>query len=127
MVWIFITILIFAIGGLAYTLDVHYLAAMGILIGLILLCVLIGKGISMLTAKSESCASVFSILSIPTIIVGVLLFIVGMIKVMASEKTEGVLMWIETVVTPSSLGLIGVFLVLLGFTFGIASSEPPSK
>lgn len=125
MIWVFIGIIICVIGAITYALDIHFLATIGILIGLILLCTFIGVGISKITSKSKSCASVFSVLSIPTIIAGVLLFIVGCNQVYASEKI--VAAFSESIVTPSGLGLIGVFLVLLGITFVISSSEPSSK
>lgn len=130
MIWVFIGIIICVIGAITYTLDIHFLATIGILIGMILLCTFIGVGISKITAKSKSCASVFSALSIPTIVAGVLLFIVGCNLVYDSEKivaSSSSRAMIESVVTPSSLGLIGVFLVLLGITFVISSSEPSSK
>ena len=135
MVFVIIGVLIFAVGGLAYTLDINVFVAFFILVGLAVLCGLIGYGISKIITKDSKKtlrrATTFNRMTIPSIILGVVLWIVGYSKVHDSTKivaTSQIHLLFKTVVTPSFLTLIGTFAIILGITFWVvASPHLPQK
>ena len=139
MVFVIIGLLIFSVGGLAYTLDVNILVAFGILIGISVLCGFIGYGLSKRITKNPKKtlqkAKFLNKLTIPSMIIGVVLWIVGFANVRDSSKvvaTSQRHLLFETVVTPSSLTLIGTFMIVLGITFWVValpdlSQKPEDK
>jgi len=135
LVFVIIGVLIFAVGGLGYTLDINVFAAFGILVGLLVLCGFIGYGLSKGIAKNTQTtlqkAKTLNKFTLPAMILGVVLWIVGFANVSDSSKviaTSQKHLLFATVVTPSGLTLIGTFAILLGMTFWIvASSHLPKK
>lgn len=135
MALILIGVLIFVVGGLAYTLDVNVIIALLILIGVAILCGIIGYRISKYIDKdpeqSKKRATTIFNLWIPSGVVGAILFIVGFAQVQESARvvaTSQEHLLFETIVSPSGLSLIGVFLIILGITFWLVSSpHMPTK
>lgn len=135
MVFVIIGVLIFVVGGLGYTLDVNVFAAFFISVGLVVLCGLIGYGISTIITKDSKKilqrATTFNRMTLPSIIFGVVLWIVGYSKVSDSARvvaTSQKHLLFKTVVTPSFLTLVGTLAIFLGITFWlVASPHLPQK
>ena len=135
MAFILIGALIFIVGGLAYTLDINVIAALGILIGLAIVCGIIGYRLSLYINKEPSKvqekASRIKMLTIPSVVIGAILSIIGFATVSESSRvvaTSQKHLLFETVVTPSGLTLLGVFAIMLGITFWIVTlSQNPDE
>ena len=136
MIAFLIIVLIFVVGGLGYTLDVNLFAAIGILIGLLVLCGFIGYFLSKRITKNPQQtlqkAQTLNMFTVPSLILGIILWIVGFSNVSDSAKvvaTSQRHLLFKTVVTPSSLTLIGTFVILLGITFWMVASPhlPPKQ
>ena len=135
MVFVIIGVLIFAIGGIGFTLDINVFLAALVLIGLAILCGLIGYGISIIITKNSEKtverATAFNRMTIPSIIVGAVLWILGFTNVSDSVRYVAISqkhLLFEKVVTPSFLTLLGTFAIFLGITFWlVASPHLPQK